>query len=131
MYDMENLNSLAEVQSKDPAVRTQARERQKKLDDEGKLMRKHALEGMSESGGKKKKRKIDDTISSLEKDTSDFQQKIDKMEEEDATRHAELLDQAKETTRAVQQLCKLWEEERQDMRDLIRTLVRRYEDTNH
>ena len=46
----------------------------------------------------KKRRKIYDTISSLERDTLDFQQKIEKMEEEDATRHAELLDQAKETT---------------------------------
>ncbi|KAF8470100.1 hypothetical protein BDZ91DRAFT_847259 [Kalaharituber pfeilii] len=126
LYDMENLNSLAEIQSKDPQLRAQARERQKKLDEEGKLMRKEAMEGMSKTEVKSKKRKtMDDSIEEFERETLIYQQKIQKMEEEEATRHNELLNQNKETTQAIQHLCQLWEDERKEMREILCTLLER------
>lgn len=128
LYDMENLNSLAEVQSKDPLLRTQARERQKKLDDEGKLIRKHAMEAMTKTPRKRKL--LDDTIDELNIEAEEIRKKIREVEAEEAIRHAEVIqlaketsEAAKETTRAIQQLCQLWQNERYDIRELVRTFV--------
>lgn len=107
---MENLSSLAEVQLKDPKIRNIAREQQKKLDEKEKLMRKFAIESMvqyKEATPAKKRKRIEDTIEEYEKETQEYEKKIVRMEEMEAARHAQLLDQAKETTRAVSELCQL------------------------
>ena len=49
LYNVENLNSLAEAESQDPAARTQARER-KTLDKQGKEIRQCAMEVMQKPG---------------------------------------------------------------------------------
>jgi len=136
---MENLNSLAEIKSKDPQIRNQARERQKKLDEEGKLMRKFAMENMvrvrdNSTPSKSKKRKtLEASIEEFEEATREYERKLVKLEEDGVARHQELLDQAKETTRAVSDLCQLWREEREDRREeredmklLLRTLINKH-----
>lgn len=114
MCDMESLNSLAEVQSRDPQLRTQARERQKKEDEQGTEMRKRAMEAMEKSrkedvpeGNKRKKRTLDTSLNIFEEQARVLGAKVREVEEEGATRHEELIQEIRKSTAAVHGLCQL------------------------
>ncbi|KAF8461015.1 hypothetical protein BDZ91DRAFT_737724 [Kalaharituber pfeilii] len=107
--DMEKLNRLAELQSRDPQIRMQARERQRKLDEQERLTRKHAMEEEMETEGpaKKRRKKLDESISDIEKGIREFSQRIEIIEKNEATRHEQLLTEVRNISRGVQDLCQL------------------------
>lgn len=109
--NLDELVSLSESSSRNPAIRKEAKRKQDKLNQEGEILQNNAAEGLANdevgSDGEFKKRtkrsKVDNRAEGKTEEER-FDGEVKRMEEEEQARHNEMIEQQRQTNEAIQNL---------------------------
>ncbi|KAF8453712.1 hypothetical protein BDZ91DRAFT_786702 [Kalaharituber pfeilii] len=130
LYEMENLSSLAELQSRNPTLRAEAKDRTQRLNDEGKMIRQFAMESMSVVGSsrggsqtpepsnkKRKRRDINNIVEIMEEEAATYNARVRQLQIKEEERHAMLLEEQKKSTKLLENLCERLEQQQKAVQD--------------